>query len=62
MRVISLAFSVAGGDSASAWAAGCPVIVKAHHAHPGTALLVAEKVIDAMRNASGQKVHFHFFW
>ena len=44
-----LAFSVAGGDSASAWAAGCPVIVKAHHAHPGTALLVAEKVIDAMR-------------
>jgi NADP-dependent aldehyde dehydrogenase len=31
-----LAFSVAGGDSASAWAAGCPVIVKAHHAHPGT--------------------------
>ena len=44
-----LAFSVAGGDSASAWAAGCPVIVKAHHAHPGTALLVAEKVVDAMR-------------
>ena len=44
-----MAFSVAGGDSASAWAAGCPVIVKAHHAHPGTALLVGEKVIDAMR-------------
>ena len=35
-----LAFSVAGGDTASAWAAGCPVIVKAHHAHPGTAELV----------------------
>ena len=35
-----LAFSVAGGDTASAWAAACPVIVKAHHAHPGTAELV----------------------
>ncbi|WP_414444400.1 aldehyde dehydrogenase (NADP(+)) [Burkholderia sp. 22PA0106] len=32
-----LAFSVAGGDTASALAAGCPVIVKAHNAHPGTA-------------------------
>ncbi|MGO7638879.1 aldehyde dehydrogenase (NADP(+)), partial [Rhizobium leguminosarum] len=31
-----LAFSVAGGDNASALAAGCPVIVKAHSAHPGT--------------------------
>ncbi|MEO8670915.1 MAG: aldehyde dehydrogenase (NADP(+)) [Tahibacter sp.] len=31
-----LAFSVAGGDSASAWAAGCPVIVKAHPAHPAS--------------------------
>lgn len=31
-----LAFSVAGGDTASALAAGCPVVVKAHHAHPGT--------------------------
>ena len=47
-----LAFSVAGGDSASAWAAGCPVIVKAHHAHPGTALLVGEAVVDAVQ-ASG---------
>ena len=44
-----LAFSVAGGDSASAWAAGCPVVVKAHHAHPGTALLVAEKVVDCLK-------------
>lgn len=35
-----LAFSVAGGDTASALAAGCPVIVKAHSAHPGTAELV----------------------
>ena len=47
-----LAFSVAGGDSASAWAAGCPVIVKAHHAHPGTALLVGNAVVDSVR-ASG---------
>ena len=30
-----LAFSVAGGDTASALAAGCPVVVKAHPAHPG---------------------------
>jgi NADP-dependent aldehyde dehydrogenase len=37
-----LAFSVAGADSASALAAGCPVIVKAHSAHPGTSELVAE--------------------
>ncbi|SDK53544.1 aldehyde dehydrogenase family protein, partial [Billgrantia gudaonensis] len=35
-----LAFSVAGGDTASALAAGCPVIVKAHSAHPGTSELV----------------------
>ncbi|MFL2938701.1 MAG: aldehyde dehydrogenase (NADP(+)) [Opitutales bacterium] len=44
-----LAFSVAGGDSASAWAAGCPVIVKAHHAHPGTALLVGLAVRESIR-------------
>lgn len=35
-----LAFSVAGGDTASALAAGCPVVVKAHPAHPGTSELV----------------------
>ena len=44
-----LAFSVAGGDSASAWAAGCPVIVKAHHAHPGTALLVGQVVVNTLK-------------
>lgn len=42
-----LAFSVAGGDTASALAAGCPVIVKAHHAHPGVAELVAQAVATA---------------
>ncbi|MDP4248546.1 MAG: aldehyde dehydrogenase (NADP(+)) [Bacteroidota bacterium] len=34
------AFSVAGGDTVSAWAAGCPVVFKAHPAHPGTCELV----------------------
>lgn len=42
-----LAFSVAGGDTASALAAGCPVVVKAHGAHPGTAELVGKAVRDA---------------
>lgn len=45
-----LAFSVAGGDTASALAAGCPVIVKAHHAHPGTALAIGGAVIEAVRS------------
>ncbi len=44
-----LAFSVAGGDTASAFAAGCPVIVKAHHAHPGTAEIVGLAIQDAVR-------------
>ena len=44
-----LAFSVAGGDTASALAAGNPVIVKAHHAHPGTAELVGLAVSRAVR-------------
>ncbi|HCE6623387.1 aldehyde dehydrogenase (NADP(+)) [Pseudomonas aeruginosa] len=43
-----LAFSVAGGDTASALAAGCPVIVKAHSAHPGTAELVGRAVQKAV--------------
>jgi NADP-dependent aldehyde dehydrogenase len=44
-----LAFSVAGGDSASALAAGCPIVVKAHPAHPGTCELVANAIINAVR-------------
>ena len=44
-----LAFSVAGGDTASAFAAGCPVIVKAHHAHPGTAEIVGQAIADAVK-------------
>lgn len=47
-----LAFSVAGGDSASALAVGCPVIVKAHSSHPGTAELVAEAVIRAAQKCN----------
>src|SRR5690349_12062768 len=44
-----LAFSVAGGDTASALAAGCPVIVKAHPAHPGTSELVGRAIRAAVR-------------
>lgn len=42
-----LAFSVAGGDTASALAAGCPVVVKAHPAHFGTSALVADAILEA---------------
>ena len=43
-----LAFSTAGGDTASALAAGCPVVVKGHSAHPGTAEIVAEAISAAI--------------
>ena len=43
-----LAFSTAGGDTASALAAGCPVVVKAHQAHPGTSDLVAQAIARAI--------------
>ncbi len=43
-----LAFSVAGGDTASALATGCPVVVKGHPAHPGTAELVAGAIAKAV--------------
>ncbi|WP_233868453.1 aldehyde dehydrogenase (NADP(+)) [Paraburkholderia adhaesiva] len=43
-----LAFSVAGGDTASALAAGCPVVVKAHPAHPGTSELVGRAIQRAV--------------
>ncbi len=45
------AFSVAGGDTASALAAGCPVVVKAHEGHPVTAALTAEVVAGALASA-----------
>lgn len=43
-----LAFSVAGGDTAAAFAAGCPVVVKAHSAHPGTSELVGQAIVKAV--------------
>ncbi|MFD2140059.1 aldehyde dehydrogenase (NADP(+)) [Ancylobacter oerskovii] len=46
-----LAFSVAGGDTASALAAGCPVIVKGHPAHPGTSELVGRAIRAAVAKA-----------
>lgn len=46
-----LAFSAAGGDTASALAAGCPVIVKAHSAHPGTGEMVATTIQHAVAAA-----------
>lgn len=46
-----LAFSVAGGDTASALAAGCPVVFKAHNAHPGTSELVAGAIARAVKEA-----------
>jgi NADP-dependent aldehyde dehydrogenase len=44
-----LAFSVAGGDTASAFAVGCPVVVKGHPAHPGTGELVAGAIYRALQ-------------
>ena len=46
-----LAFSVAGGDTASALAAGCCVVVKGHPAHPGTSELVAGAILAAIRES-----------
>ncbi len=43
-----LAFSTAGGDTAAALAAGCPVVVKGHGAHPGTGEIVAEAIHAAI--------------
>ena len=45
-----LAFSVAGGDTAAALAAGCPVVVIAHASHPGVAEIVASAVIRAAQS------------
>ena len=45
-----LAFSTAGGDTAAALAAGCPVIVKSHPMHAGTGELVASAIIKAAQN------------
>lgn len=47
-----LAFSVAGGDTAAALAAGCPVVVKGHPAHPGTGELVALAIAKALEKCA----------
>ena len=47
-----LAFSTAGGDTAAALAAGCPVVVKGHSAHPGTGEIVAEAIDAAIRTCN----------
>jgi len=44
-----LAFSTAGGDTAAALAAGCPVVVKGHSAHPGTSEIVAQAINAAIK-------------
>ncbi|WP_243410676.1 aldehyde dehydrogenase (NADP(+)) [Caulobacter radicis] len=46
-----LAFSTAGGDTAAALAAGCPVVFKGHPAHPGTAALVGAAISKAVEKA-----------
>ena len=50
-----LAFSTAGGDTAAALAAGCPVVVKGHSAHPGTGEIVAEAIHAAIGKTSMPK-------
>ena len=47
-----LAFSVAGGDTAAALAAGCPVIVKGHSAHPGTSEIVAQAIHESIKTCN----------
>jgi len=49
-----LAFSTAGGDTASALAAGCPVVVKGHSAHPGTGEIVAQAIDAAIKRCGIQ--------
>jgi 2,5-dioxopentanoate dehydrogenase len=54
-----LAFSVAGGDTASALAAGCPVIVKAHPGHPRTSVLVGNAIKQAVADTDVPPAFFH---
>ncbi len=55
-----LAFSTAGGDTASALAAGCPVIVKGHPAHPATGESVAKAILAALRETGAPAGTFGF--
>lgn len=56
------AYSTAGGDTACAFAAGCPVVVKAHPAHAGTSELVASAILKAAASCNmpeGIFTHIH---
>lgn len=53
-----LAFSVAGGDTASALASGCPVVVKGHPAHPGTSEMVANAIQLAIQKCEMPEATF----
>ncbi|GGY76607.1 2,5-dioxovalerate dehydrogenase [Cellvibrio zantedeschiae] len=55
-----LAYSVAGGDTASALAAGCPVLAKGHLSHPGTGELVAQAIAKAIEICQMPKGVFSF--
>ena len=55
-----LAFSTAGGDTASALAAGCPVVVKGHSAHPGTGEIVPKPLIRRSKPAVCIRASFHW--
>ncbi|MFY0682768.1 MAG: aldehyde dehydrogenase (NADP(+)) [Thalassovita sp.] len=55
-----LAFSTAGGDTAAAFAAGCPVVVKGHPAHPGTGEIIAEAIHAAIAKCDLQPGVFGF--
>ena len=55
-----LAFSVAGGDTAAAFAAGCPVVVKGHPAHPGTGELVARAIRASVQSCGLPEGVFSF--
>jgi 2,5-dioxopentanoate dehydrogenase len=54
-----LAFSVAGGDTASAFAAGCPLVVKGHPAHPRTSVMVADAISRAVTDTSMPQAIFY---
>lgn len=57
-----LAFSIAGGDTASALAVGCPVIAKAHPAHPRTCRLIGDAIAQAVRDARFPDAVFQVFF
>jgi NADP-dependent aldehyde dehydrogenase len=57
-----LAFSVPGGDTASALAAGCPVVVKAHPAHPETSRLAADAILGAVADCGMPEGTFGVVW